>query len=222
MHAVAPNVFLLDGFPTDWVNVYLVDDVLIDAGTRFAAGGILRQLQGRPLSAHALTHVHPDHQGASKAVCERFNLPLWVSEGDAPVMESGDLSANMISDNLMTRLINTVFAGPAHPVARRLREGDEVGSFTVIETPGHTGGHISYWRASDGVLIVGDVLANMNLQNGKRELSQFPEGMTMNAAQNRESARKLAALNPNLVCFGHGSPLRDGAQFVEFVQRLPE
>ena len=45
------------------------------------------------------------------------------------------------------------FAGPAHPVARKLREGDEVGGFAVLETPGHCAGHVAYWRASDRTLI---------------------------------------------------------------------
>jgi glyoxylase-like metal-dependent hydrolase (beta-lactamase superfamily II) len=44
-------------------SIYLIEDVLIDAGTRHAGRRILRQLKGRDVTAHALTHVHPDHQG---------------------------------------------------------------------------------------------------------------------------------------------------------------
>jgi hydroxyacylglutathione hydrolase len=46
---------------------------------------------------------------------------------------------------------------PPHPVARRLREGDAVGDFVVLDVPGHSPGHIALWRASDRTLVVGDV-----------------------------------------------------------------
>ena len=61
------------------INTYLVGDVLIDAGARFDASRSSRA-PGPAASAHALTHAHPDHQGASKAVCERFGVPFWVPE----------------------------------------------------------------------------------------------------------------------------------------------
>ena len=55
----------LPGLP--WaVNAYLAGDVLIDAGCRQSTGRIIRQLEGHEVKAHALTHAHPDHQGASR------------------------------------------------------------------------------------------------------------------------------------------------------------
>src|SRR4051812_1370351 len=122
--------------------------------------------------------------------------------------------------NWLTRAIGPLMAGPPHPVARRLREGDEVGGFTVLETPGHCAGHVSYWRASDRVLVLGDVLANMDLRTGRARLREPPAMFSPDPARNRESARKVAALEPALVCFGHGPPLRDTRRFVEFVGRL--
>ncbi|MHC5543266.1 MBL fold metallo-hydrolase, partial [Singulisphaera rosea] len=91
MKHLADDLEQLDGFPSNAINVYLVGDILIDAGTRFDRGRILRQLRGRPLRAHALTHAHPDHQGASHAVCETFDIPLWCGERDADAAESPDL-----------------------------------------------------------------------------------------------------------------------------------
>ena len=43
----------------------------------------------------------------------------------------------------------------------------------------------------------------------------------LNSPENRRSARKLALLEPKLVVFGHGAPLRDTKKFVDFVQALP-
>ncbi|MFC1531424.1 MBL fold metallo-hydrolase, partial [Gemmatimonadota bacterium] len=64
-------------------------------------------------------------------------------------------------DGWMARLSRR-FAGPGHPVERVLPEGDRVGDFTVIETPGHTPGHLAFWRERDRVLILGDVLFHRN------------------------------------------------------------
>ncbi len=70
MKQLIDDVYILEGFPPYAINVYLLGEVLVDAGTRFAAKRILRRLRGRTVSAHALTHAHPDHQGSSHAICE--------------------------------------------------------------------------------------------------------------------------------------------------------
>ena len=61
-------------------------------------------------------------------------------------------------DHRLNRLAVRYWAGPGHPFDRRLREGDEVAGFTVLETPGHAPGHVAFWREADRVLILGDVL----------------------------------------------------------------
>src|SRR5205823_12844163 len=68
--------------------------------------------------------------------------------------------------SLLNRLQQRFWTGPPHPVARALVEGDEVAGFTVLEVPGHAPGHVAYWRESDRVLILGDVLNNMNVRTG--------------------------------------------------------
>ena len=96
--------------------MYLVGDVLIDAATRQGERRILRQLAGRELNAHALTHAHPDHQGASHAVCERFGIPLWCGAGDVAAMETpGGIAASQ-APGLLNRLQARYWTGPPHPV----------------------------------------------------------------------------------------------------------
>lgn len=217
MKQLAPDVYLLRGFPPNAINVYLIGDVLIDAATRQAQRRILRELGERTLSAHALTHAHPDHQGSSHAICTRFQIPLWCGQGDVPAMETPDGVAGPGPHSWSTFVQRRFWAGPPHPVARALADGDDIAGFTVLETPGHSPGHVSFWRESDRVLIAGDVLFNVSLLGG---LSEPPAAFTPDPARNRESARRLAALNPSLVCFGHGPPLRDGAKFTSFVAGL--
>jgi glyoxylase-like metal-dependent hydrolase (beta-lactamase superfamily II) len=222
MKQLTDGLYLLRGFPPNGINVYLAEDVVIDAATRFAGPRILRQLRDRSVSAHALTHAHPDHQGASKAICDRLGLPLWCGEHDADAAEDSSLIAKRQPPHWLNTVVDRLWTGPSHPVARRLREGDEVGGFTVLDVPGHSAGHVAYWRERDRVLIAGDVLNNMNLITGIPGLHEPPTVFTPDPIRNRESARRLAALEPALVCFGHGPPLRDTRKLVDFVARLPD
>jgi len=221
MKQLADDVFLLDGWPPNAINVYLVGDVLIDAATRQAERRILRQIAGRSLSAHALTHAHPDHQGSSHAICERLGLPLWCGQGDVPAMETpGGIAASQ-APGWVNAFQRRFWTGPPHPVARALVEGDEVAGFTVLETPGHSRGHVAYWREADRVLILGDVLNNINVRTGIPGLHEPPDVFTPDPPRNRLSARRLAELRPRLTCFGHGAPLRDPGKLADFTARMP-
>jgi hydroxyacylglutathione hydrolase len=189
--------------------------------TRQGERRIVRQIRGRTINAHALTHAHPDHQGASHAICERLQIPLWCGAGDVHAMETPGAISNSQAPGWLNDLQKRFWTGSPHPVARALREGDDVAGFTVLEVPGHSPGHVAYWRERDRTLILGDVLNGMNLLTSRRELREPPAIFTPDPARNRESARRLAALEPALVCFGHGPPLRDPRALSEFASRLP-
>jgi hydroxyacylglutathione hydrolase len=222
MKQLADDLFILEGFPPYAINVYLLGEVLVDAATRFAARRILRRLRGRKVTLHALTHAHPDHQGASHAICETLGIPLWCGEADADAMERpGEIMARM-PKHWLSGAVGPIWTGPPHPVARRLREGDLVGTFTVVETPGHTAGHVAFWREDDRVLVLGDVLSNVDIWNGRTMLSEPQRIFTLDPAANRRAARRLIELEPKLICFGHGPPLRDTRRFAEYVKRLTE
>jgi glyoxylase-like metal-dependent hydrolase (beta-lactamase superfamily II) len=180
----------------------------------------MRQIAGRDVSAHALTHAHPDHQGSSHAICERLGIPLWCGQGDVPAMESPGLGSSTPA-TWATFVQRRFWVGPPHPVSRALVEGDQVAGFTVLESPGHSPGHVSFWRESDGVLIIGDALFNVQLLAGRPGLSEPPAAFTPDPVRNRASVRRLAALEPRLICFGHGPPLRDARKLRELLARMP-
>jgi glyoxylase-like metal-dependent hydrolase (beta-lactamase superfamily II) len=221
MRELAPDVHLLKGFPRNAINVYVIGEVLIDAATRRGERRILGQISSTQINAHALTHAHPDHQGSSHAICERLGIPLWCGQNDIPAMETPGGVRSSQAPGLLNRLQERYWTGPPHPVSRALSEGDEVAGFTVLETPGHSPGHVSFWRESDRTLICGDVLNNVHLFAGLPGLHEPPVPLTPDPVRNRASARRLAELEPALVCFGHGAPLRDTAKFSRFVAALP-
>jgi hydroxyacylglutathione hydrolase len=222
MKQLAEGVWQLSGalpFPNA-INTYLVGDVLVDAGARFDGRKILGQLRGREVRAHALTHAHSDHQGASRVVCETLGVPFWVGEVDVPAAEDPHLILERQPDHLINKVFFRLFAGPGHPVDRALREGDDIAGFQVLDTPGHSAGHIALWRESDRVLILGDVLANMDTTTGIPSLREPKGYFTPDPVANRRSAKRLGQLEPRLVLFGHGAPLRDTRKFVEFCAQL--
>lgn len=90
----------------------------------------------------------------------------------------------------------------------------------MLETPGHSAGHVVFWRESDGVLVVGDVFNNMDIITAIPGLRLPKEFVTPDPARNRESAKRLGPLEPKLVLFGHGAPLRDTRKFVDFCAAL--
>lgn len=205
MIEVADGVWMLR-LQRGFLNVYLVDDVLIDAGMPWSAGAIVRGLDGHAVGAHAITHAHPDHMGSSDTMCRRFGVPFWAGERDVAVAEDpGKMARDFVP--LPRTPISDAFmrltSGPGHRVDRPLRAGDAVGSFTVVDTPGHTRGHISLWREDDGVLIVGDALWNLP------RLRPPLAAVNTDNRQLRESVRAIAALRPAVACFGHGPVLRD-------------
>jgi glyoxylase-like metal-dependent hydrolase (beta-lactamase superfamily II) len=213
---VADGIWLLRGRPRYKVNVYVAGDVLIDSATRHATKRILRQVEDLSLRSHVLTHGHMDHMGAAHEVCGALGLPLICGEADVPAVESG---ARLGLENrpLPVRIEHRLIAGPGHPVSDTLKEGDHVAGFSVLEVPGHAPGHLAFWREQDRVLLLGDVVYGLRVPSGRAGLQLPPNSFTPNPHQNLESARRLAALEPAVVCFGHGPPLYEGDRFREFV-----
>lgn len=216
---VAPGVRMLRGRPPNG-NSYLLGDVLVDSATRPGTKRLLAALRGEQISAHALSHVHPPTQGASAAVCAAFGVEAWCGAGDAEVLASGRI-VDAQPDRLFNRFQQRFFAGPGVPVGRVLGEGDEVAGFQVLDVPGHSPGHLAFWRESDRVLMLGDVVTNENVWLGLPGLHEPPPVFTPDPARNRSSARRLAALDPALILFAHGPPLKDGEKFKRFVAALP-
>src|SRR3954468_12444517 len=212
MREVAPDVFHLPLLPRNGVNAYLVGDVLVDTGLRTSAGKIKDALGGRKLQAIALTHAHGDHGGSARKLADELGLPVWVGAADREAAETGKVVTKPPFDKPGLNVIAGAMGNmPATPVARDLREGDELtAGFTVLDTPGHSPGHVSFWRESDGVLICGDVFFNMNILTTAPGLREPPGPFTVDIEQNRASERKVAGLSPRVAGFGHGPVITDG------------
>jgi glyoxylase-like metal-dependent hydrolase (beta-lactamase superfamily II) len=209
MEQLADGVHRIALLPRDAINAYVIGDVLVDAGIKQSGAKLVAALRGREIAAHALTHAHPDHVGGSRHVVDALGVPLWAPEGDAAEVEAGRPRP---VPGRVGALLARAGAFAAVPVARRLREGDDAGAgFTVLDVPGHSPGHVAFWREADRVLVAGDVFFTLNLLTLRPGLSPPAKSLTFDALQNGRSMQRLADLEPSLALFGHGPPVRDAA-----------
>lgn len=200
--------------------VYLVEGAdglaLIDTGLAGSTDAVLRAIAGLGRSPDDLreiiiTHWHADHMGSLAELAERTGAKVCVHAADAaivcgdqpmPEFRGGNILASMV-----LRMSSMIMGRPPQPsrVDRELQDGDEleVGDLKVVHTPGHTPGHVALYMPSKRALFVGDAIFNWLLRG-----LQAPAAMvSVDTAQAKESIRKLAALEPDIVCFGHGRAL---------------
>ena len=126
----------------------------------------------------------------------------------------------MAPDTFLVRQGHRLLSGPAAPVAVRWQGGEMLGEWRVIHTPGHTPGHVIFYRPRDRVAISGDLLRNTRLRAGGCRLVEPPHFFSVDPLLNRQSIRLLADLAPQLVCPGHGPPFRDAAAVERLAQQF--
>ena len=221
---IAPEVFQISLMPRNSINCYIIEGVLVDSGIRSSYTSVKKYLQKIPVDQHILTHAHADHQGCSDQICADFGIPLLCHPDEVFRTETGMVTNDYPTpQHWIAKLQQKYWAGQGHKVDRTIVENDKIGNFRVIETPGHSPGHISLFREQDGVLIIGDVATNMNLLTTATGLHLPPNIFTSDQQRNIKSLQKLAELSPAIICFGHGPVMKNtNRKFEKFVAKCSE
>ncbi len=149
-----------------FVYVYMIygrEITLIDSGVASSAGIILEYLRntGRnpeEISLMILTHGHPDHIGAAKAIKEISGCSVAAHGADRVWIENPD---QQLKDRPVPGFYSLVKGSVR--VDRILNEGDVLYlepemHLDVLHTPGHSPGSISLWMQEEGVLFSGDAI----------------------------------------------------------------
>ena len=205
-------------FPKAVVNAFLVNaDVLtlIDTGTPGAVSTVVDAIRAVGRSPEdvkriLITHRHADHAGNAAELARVTGAEVHVAPVEAPFLtESREQDLPQAATPLGKAMVPYVkLALPWRldpPVAATptLVDGALVGPFRVVETPGHTAGHVSLLWEDRGVLFAADAAANLTAV-GPHPAADDP-GLA------RESFRRLAGLNFESACFGHGRAIQAGA-----------
>ncbi|HVM48184.1 MAG TPA: MBL fold metallo-hydrolase [Candidatus Acidoferrum sp.] len=200
--------------------------VLIDTGIPATAGTIVRAAaqrfgRGSRPAAILLTHGHFDHVGSVQKLAEMWDAPVYAHPLEHPFLNGTTAyppADPTVGGGLMATLSPIYPRGPID-ISRWLRSlpEDEVPAmpgWRWIHTPGHSPGHVSFWREADRALIVGDAFITTNQESAysvmlqQPELHGPPQYYTPDWHSARESVRRLAQLEPELVITGHGPPMR--------------
>jgi glyoxylase-like metal-dependent hydrolase (beta-lactamase superfamily II) len=204
------------------LNTFIVDPehdglVLIDTGTPADAEQILGSIAdlGREPAdvRHILvTHCHVDHAGGLAKLKDATGAPAYMHPTDAEMVRSGQAlrpftrTPGVLDEATFRQLFsNPPSTQPATEVEREVLDGetlDLAGGMRAIHVPGHCAGQLAFlWTGdgSGGVLFAADAAANV----GRLSLSPTHEDVEAGKC----SAARLAGLDFEVACFGHGQEI---------------
>ena len=225
---IAPHVHQLQiGF----VNVYAIetpdaDWILVDTGIKpgYALVKGLEKQFGRPPLAILLTHGHFDHAGNALQLANEWDVKIHAHRRELPYL-TGDEAYPPFDPTVGGALafMCRFFPHPEYDFGDRLQpipDGGELSilpGWKVIETPGHTPGHVSLWDGETKTLIAGDALCTADFDKWPGATLQVPQELARAASPATpdweaalESTHKLAELNPMVIAAGHGQPMSGG------------
>lgn len=180
--------------------VYLFDEevpTLVDAGHRGTGDVVEDRLSRLGIEPRRLlvTHDHGDHVGGLDELAERFDLEVCSPVG----ADLGDRTAEV-----------------------RVEDGDRIGPFVAVHTPGHTPHHLAYVHEERSVAVLGDAVFGSDHRGLPGGYFVLPPGVySDDLVQADESLERLLDYEFDTALLYHGSSVLDDAveklaAFVEF------
>lgn len=209
---VVPSLYRLE---LDFVSAYLWCDpgelTLVDTGYGGCGAVVLdavHRLGHDPaeLRRIILTHSHDDHTGGAAEILEKVpDATVLASHLDAPVIRGRREQPPPVLEDWERPIADGLPQLPSARPARVDRELDDgelldfAGGATVVAVPGHTAGSIAIHLPLHRVLFTGDIAANVG--------RLMPGVFNVDRAEALRSFRRIAELDSDTACFGHGEPL---------------
>lgn len=217
---VVPGLHWVERIWDTKVYVLFEDDqvVVIDAAMPGRAGAVWRYLDSLGYPPEAvdeiwLTHGDIDHMGSVAALKDGSGARVVAHRADALLVdgradrELGPLPLAGTYQRLFNWGIRRLFRYTPAAVDHSVEDGDDLGGWQVVHVPGHTAGSVCFYHPARKIAIVGDAL---NHRRGR--LGAPPPMFTADMAQAHASICRIAALDIEVCCFGHGPPLMENAR----------
>lgn len=183
--------------------------LLIDTGITYNYAHLMRSFQAVSCQPEkiVITHADGDHDGCLWRLQNQFPVVLCsASPLEAQAIQSGNVSRVVKPVSVREKL----FYGQAAPlmhvlpatIQQTLQEGDTLpylGKLTILETPGHTPGHISLWSEETKTLFSGD-----SIRIHGSHLKPSSGANTWNPEKAQESFERQLQLQPEHIYGGHG------------------
>lgn len=198
---------------------------LIDAGMPNAGEEIIaiteEQFGANKPNAILLTHGHFDHVGSIIELIDYWDIPVYAHPLELPFL-TGEKSYPAPDPSVEGGIVAKLsFLFPNEPIqlGNRVHPLPQDGSvpfldeFRWIHTPGHTPGHVSFFRERDRLLIAGDAFVTVKQESLYKvftqevEISGPPRYFTPDWQAAKQSVIKLEQLHPYVAITGHGLPL---------------
>ncbi len=211
-------------FVRDWLssnNILLKSrdgHVLIDTGyVRHAPLTLALLASARGIGNESLawivnTHCHSDHIGGNAAIARRYDCPIAVPEGEAPLVERWDQKALLYDycDQLADR-----FGVDQSLVPNTTHIWGDL-EWRALAAPGHDMGALIFYNAEHRILVTGDALWEHGFG-----LVMPPEVDPQALPATRATLEAIARLDVLVVIPGHGEPFTDiGAALERALRRI--
>jgi len=216
VETISDGLWHIDCQTRDRPNAYLLADdslTLIDAGWPGDAETVRRDIEDAGFTLSEidrvlLTHYDIDHVGSLGRLTPELDAPIFVHYFDAPYVAGEQLPpwTARIGIEAFHRLLYRRLDLPDLPI-QRVDDGDAVGGFEIVHTPGHTPGHVAYVHEEHDAVFLGDLAVGWG--DGLKLADRIT---SYDAAQAKTSARDLLDRLHDFehACPGHGPPLTDG------------
>ena len=226
------NVIFVGRPNQEWV---LIDTGMPKSGKNVIEAAEKRFGKGNKPKAILLTHGHFDHVGGITDLIKEWKVPVYAHPLEFPFLTGAKAYPEpdpTVEGGTLAK-ISSIY--PHEPiditeVLQRLPEDQSVPglpAWTWVHTPGHSPGHVSFFRNEDKALVTGDAFITVKQDSfykvllQKKEFHGPPRYLTTDWNAAESSVKRLQALNPTLAICGHG-PHVQGKELQEGLKHLAD
>ncbi len=210
---ISDEVYALDSTKGNYVYLILAEEIiLIDTGLPKNGIGILNELKSMDIKPQdikhiLITHDDMDHVGSLALLEKASGAKIWASKEDIPHI-IGEINRHVIK-----RILNYIIKLKKPENINPYPEDGMIGDIKVINTPGHTVGHVCLLYKD--IMFVGDLFRTKN-----GEITNGPSFANWDNSIIKRSIVKIDEYDFKWICPAHGEPIRRDGHLKDFIKKI--